>query len=473
MRITRIVALFLTMAIPCAMYAQKDSKGTAEIIVENANLRESPNATSNVIREVALGERFVLIDSQPVGAWYSVIDRKTKKEGWLHGNTFKVMTARSLQQSEVQRRQSASPVPPPISDEKAFYRGVAIDGIVNDSAVDYYGRVFDTMNYQRAMADEFERNRYRARIRALIANEVKKVDFNEKFTFSQVVKLGDYSFGSHTFPFVSFPGYANSVFTIRASVNAIDFDWSVPVSETDANAFVKSRSNGTGSVNRNVIIRITYSLVNSPEQRKVGGFFIYKFEIFSDDAMTKRLSVVTKNNSQGPSTVEEWRSAAVAAQTSTKEIGKYRYIASWQSSFMQKSFVFGEITLTDIGHSLSGDASSKPSTFGFFGMSPSRDYGQQGIDNQILYARPIQDAGTLWRVSGDGMGAKDLRVKWETSKTWAGRMNFETEQERDRFFVDFANAIQAWKTKYAAFDFAAGKVNIDQRCENNTGMKPC
>ena len=69
----------------------------AQIITDSANLRESPNASSSIIREVALDEKLVLADAEPIGAWYKVIDAKTKSEGWLHGNTFKIVTVQKKQ----------------------------------------------------------------------------------------------------------------------------------------------------------------------------------------------------------------------------------------------------------------------------------------------------------------------------------------------------------------------------------------
>jgi hypothetical protein len=69
----------------------KQGRAMAEIIVENANLREAPNASSAVIREVALGEKLALGNSRRVGPWYQVVDEETGREGWLHGNTFKIV----------------------------------------------------------------------------------------------------------------------------------------------------------------------------------------------------------------------------------------------------------------------------------------------------------------------------------------------------------------------------------------------
>lgn len=78
--------------------------------------------------------------------------------------------------------------PPRMSPEKAFYYFVAIYGFGRvlrdrggpDDIIDIYGKSFDSSNYTRAMADEFERGRYKERIRAKIANEVSKVDFQRQ-----------------------------------------------------------------------------------------------------------------------------------------------------------------------------------------------------------------------------------------------------------------------------------------------------
>jgi hypothetical protein len=353
--------------------------------------------------------------------------------------------------------------------EKAFYYFFAISGYAPDDAInqygaiDLYGKSFDASNYERAMADEFERSRYRERIRARIADEVRKIDFNEKFTFVAQATLGEYSFGSHSFPFVwdLFPEYRicigprsytggcafldMSVFRVQEAVNGNDFNWSVPMSETDASAFVKSRSMyGAGKVDRRITVRITYSVVN---KRLTFSPFIYSVEIYDDESLTKKLSALPKINSLGPSTVEEWRLATVAAQTATKEIGKYRYITGFQKEgLFNPSFpYFGTITLTDIGitwcvEQPDGSCQMRGS-FRFFD-SP---------------------AATLYRSNEKTYGGEKnlFFFHWSKTNSHEGVLEaFETEQERDRFFADLTRAFQEWKTKYAAFQFAAGNLEI-------------
>jgi Bacterial SH3 domain len=67
----------------------------AKIIVKKGNLRSEPNANSEVIREVGLGEKLVLVTEDSVGVWYKVLDLKTNSQGWLHGNNFKIIKAKT------------------------------------------------------------------------------------------------------------------------------------------------------------------------------------------------------------------------------------------------------------------------------------------------------------------------------------------------------------------------------------------
>lgn len=84
---------------------------------------------------------------------------------------------------------SRTPVPAVMSHEKTFYYFVAMHGFREvlyhggpDDIIEIYGKAFDGPNYNRSMADEFERERYKQQIRTKIANEIKKIDYGEKFS---------------------------------------------------------------------------------------------------------------------------------------------------------------------------------------------------------------------------------------------------------------------------------------------------
>ncbi len=87
----------------------------------------------------------------------------------------------------------------PMSEETAFYYNVAISGHP-EMFVDEYVRNYDDGSSAPSMNDEFQRARYRAAIRAKLIDEVKKIDFSERFTFVCPVMLGQYSFAERAFP---------------------------------------------------------------------------------------------------------------------------------------------------------------------------------------------------------------------------------------------------------------------------------
>jgi len=63
----------------------------AQIITDNANVREAPFANSPVIQTFEKGARLFLADNEPTGVWYQVFIPDTNETGWLHGNTIKLL----------------------------------------------------------------------------------------------------------------------------------------------------------------------------------------------------------------------------------------------------------------------------------------------------------------------------------------------------------------------------------------------
>jgi hypothetical protein len=63
----------------------------AKIIVNKSKLMSESNSNSEIIREVTLGEKLVLVSEEPVGIWYQVLDSKTNSQVWLNGNHFKII----------------------------------------------------------------------------------------------------------------------------------------------------------------------------------------------------------------------------------------------------------------------------------------------------------------------------------------------------------------------------------------------
>jgi hypothetical protein len=63
----------------------------AKITAKKSKLMSESNSNSEIIREVTLGEKLVLVSEEPVGIWYQVLDSKTNSQVWLNGNHFKII----------------------------------------------------------------------------------------------------------------------------------------------------------------------------------------------------------------------------------------------------------------------------------------------------------------------------------------------------------------------------------------------
>ncbi len=91
---------------PAAKSNSSDEKMIAQIITENANIREAPFANSPIIQKIEKGVRLFLADAEPMGIWYQVFLPDSDIAGWLHGNTVKLLNIKS---NSNQRRQKSKP----------------------------------------------------------------------------------------------------------------------------------------------------------------------------------------------------------------------------------------------------------------------------------------------------------------------------------------------------------------------------
>jgi hypothetical protein len=55
----------------------------AFVVAPRANVREEPNTSSRVLREVERGEVLALMEREPAGTWYKVIHIDSAVEGWV------------------------------------------------------------------------------------------------------------------------------------------------------------------------------------------------------------------------------------------------------------------------------------------------------------------------------------------------------------------------------------------------------
>ena len=376
---------------------------------------------------------------------------------------------------------------PEMTAEKAFYYYVAIYG-APANVVERYGSYFDGPNYSRAMANEFERARYQRDIQAKITDAVKNLNFSDKFTFvgsassDGYTALGEYSFDRHSFPIGPIPTigfcvdagrtfFGNctgtvlhvDVFKFQNAVNAASFSWALPMSEAEAAAFVNSRTvAGSGGANRRVVTRITYSIVNKkgqiedPSSGRAASFcpFIHSVEVFSDASLSKKLGVIigqpgVSESAFGPDTEG-------TARSPSKTIGEYRYIATYYQR--PNTPITGTIKLTDVGVELSNEQSggTTPLNISFFESFAAEKRYKSGGEY-------INSSRVTRLVRVNYAFGHDFRVIWDSFWLHVGDtpLRFASVEERDRFFVDLAKAMQEWATKYP--QYAIMQLNIDQR----------
>lgn len=80
---------------PIAESNKLNTQRIAQVIALNANIRESPNASSRVIQKVEKGTRLFLADTESANGWYQVFIPETNETGWLRGNAIKLLTDKS------------------------------------------------------------------------------------------------------------------------------------------------------------------------------------------------------------------------------------------------------------------------------------------------------------------------------------------------------------------------------------------
>jgi hypothetical protein len=320
--------------------------------------------------------------------------------------------------------------------------------------------------------------------------KLNAIDFNQKFTVVGQGTLGEYSFASHTFPVsggadagfcidASRTFFGNclggvlhvNVFNVQHSVNRADFDWSLPMSEAEANNFVKSRTmTGDGRVNRAITIKVIYSIINKKgmTEADIGGMpanlvpYIHSIEVYSDAGLSKRLGILIKQ----PGIPESAYGTEImqAAQSASKTIGTYRYIVSYGDQYLYlgdtpKTPIYGTIALTDVGATLLNDEHSGMirQNISFF---DSFSAGNGQFRHDINVTRVLRSDYPYYH---------DLRIIWDALSNDPNKspLVFDSRQERDRFFSDLTMAMQQWRAKYP--QFADTRIDVDQRCQDTGG----
>jgi Domain of unknown function (DUF4852) len=220
---------------------------------------------------------------------------------------------------------SSVALPPELDQLQAFYYPVAIDGPW-EGMIDDFGRYFDRANYQRLMADEFERSKYRERLKAMIMEGAGKITFQEEYTYVTDAILQGYSFETKAFPIrlprtgfkyfnysVEGNGFTLDPFNWDHIANRSDIDWSLPMSEEQGSALVKTRPY------RNLTAAIVYS-VDRRLTRYAGRIYlkpvVRSVKFFTDESLVQLLGESPILNTS------ERKALALAARLPSEPLGR-------------------------------------------------------------------------------------------------------------------------------------------------------
>jgi len=195
-----------------------------------------------------------------------------------------------------------------ISREKEFFYFVKIHSSNIDEYIIDYAKTFDAYNYNKSKSDEFEKNNYINKIRNIITRGVDKVDFNEKFVVKGTGVLGEYNFNETYFPISSWSFDIDRYFEdasglgkyfkipTNCAINLGDFNGLIKMSVNAANNFIKKRKYSQGNIDRNIYLKVTYSIVDNkiPNTNNVYYFYsyVYSIEIYNDNLFTNKIGVL-------------------------------------------------------------------------------------------------------------------------------------------------------------------------------------
>lgn len=156
-------------------------------------------------------------------------------------------------------------------------------GRIDDDSISRYARETTSRANEFTYEEEVERNK------TVLKKRLKSVSFAKRFSEVFESKLGKYSFSDHGFPLEKITAHLKLtgtwIYIVHPDevVNINQFKWFVPMSEAAGKAFVE------GNVERKVLLRITYSIMDYGATCKSSdtwfSSFFHSIEVF--DATTR------------------------------------------------------------------------------------------------------------------------------------------------------------------------------------------
>lgn len=189
-------------------------------------------------------------------------------------------------------------------DSEIVYAGFS--GSQTFNLVDFYASYFDNINYLNSINDEFKKVPYLTGIKDEMENGTKLVDTSKIFYYLVNVTLGTYDANCGCFSLsktILPPSYdlldikkiGNSELSLNGSfisfhigeyINSNDFDYDLKMSAFDAEKFIASRKDNYGNINRKILLKVIYKVVDkhikSNEKYEFYiGAYIHKIEFYN------------------------------------------------------------------------------------------------------------------------------------------------------------------------------------------------
>jgi uncharacterized protein (TIGR02145 family) len=159
-----------------------------------------------------------------------------------------------------------------------------------------YLKITKPSEYQLNQNDEFGYSKFYNSSKTEYSNDLENFDFTTRYVITKIIDFGTYNFQKQFFPLlIEYPEYFGqlnptniqpySYHNFKAKVfNASYIQKELKMGETEAAAFTQKRKASNGVINRKVLSKIEYSIMNLKDEsdQYVLTLYIHKISIFSD-----------------------------------------------------------------------------------------------------------------------------------------------------------------------------------------------
>jgi len=177
--------------------------------------------------------------------------------------------------------------------------------------LDYYVRMFDSTTFQRRSRNEFDRTAYFETMARIMADSISAAPFDRAYQATIRATLAEYSFADSAFPIQVDEQLAPRLLSMEnlGIYGAVD-NWyyfhfhgpgdargalRLPMSQGRARSFIAERTAPNGVVDRRVLLRVTYSVLNHPLAYPCEGAPCYVGDAFSQGGQGRNLGGLGRN----------------------------------------------------------------------------------------------------------------------------------------------------------------------------------